>query len=92
MPVEIKGSQLRIRVRSPKMFDKFRTLDVGSKGKLQIIRGYKKGKGWMTQAYRLNLKDYKGFKGCSRDIRKLRIPMNKKKLALKKSLKYYLGR
>jgi hypothetical protein len=57
MPVELKGQQIRIRIRSPKQFTKFRTQDVGSPGKLQRIVGYSKKTGWITQSWRLNLKD-----------------------------------
>jgi hypothetical protein len=60
IPVEIKGQQLRIRVRSPKKFSKFRILDVGRRGRLQGVLGKLKGSDkWDIQAWRLNLSTYK---------------------------------
>jgi len=70
MPVEIKGQQLRIRIIRPKLFKtfyyprlkkrvKFLTHDIGHWGRLQRIAGKLKRTGkWMTQSWRLNLKDY----------------------------------
>jgi len=62
MVIELKGQQIRIRVKNPRLFkpDSFRTHDVGTKGKLQRITGKMKiGNGWQTQAWRLNLGDYR---------------------------------
>ena len=55
--IELKGSQIRMRIISPDRFTKFRSKDIGTKGKMSIIVGYD-GKGWKTQAYRFNLEDY----------------------------------
>jgi len=82
MPVELKGQQIRIRVLNPKKFSKFRTQDVGSKGRLQRIAAYSKKTGWKTQAWRLNIKDYRGLKDITRTIRRLRISNSLKKKAI----------
>jgi len=80
MPVEIKGQQLRIRIRSPNMFKTFYypklkkkvkllTHDVGEKGKLQFIRGKLKSTGkWANQAVRLNLSDYDSLSEIVSDL------------------------
>ena len=83
--IEIKGQQLRIRKKNPKHFwaHSFRTQDVGEKGKLQRIgaRNRKTNK-WETQAWRLNLADYKNKKEADRDIELLR---NKKQISAKQA-------
>lgn len=59
--IERKGSQLRIRLRNPNMFNKssFRTKDVGNKGGLQLILGRLKGRTKTTiQALRVSRKDF----------------------------------
>lgn len=66
MPFERKGKQFRIRVSSPKKFTKtsFRTLDVGMKGGLQLIRAKKKGsKKFSTQSIRVSTTDFRMAKG-----------------------------
>lgn len=55
--IELKGSQIRMRVLSPDKFSKFRSKDIGSKGKLSVIIGYD-GRGWKIQSYRFTLPDY----------------------------------
>jgi hypothetical protein len=55
--IELKGSEIRMRVLDPKGFEKFRRKDIGVKGKLAIIVGFD-GRGWKTQAYRFSLPDY----------------------------------
>lgn len=82
MPVELKGNQVRIRVLDPRRFTKFRTQDVGKKGKLQRIAGYSKDGKWKTQSWRLNLKDYHSFAEFNRDVYHLAIPSKKKNEAL----------
>jgi len=82
MVVEIKGNQIRIRILNPRRFSKFRTQDVGSKGRLQRIAAFSKKTGWKTQAWRLNLKDYRGLKDITRTIRRLRIKLSLKKRAI----------
>lgn len=81
MTVEIKGSQLRIRVKNPRLFSKFRVHDVGVKGRLQRIAGYSKGK-WQTQAWRLNLNDYRSKDEIIKQIRRLRISSKLKRRAI----------
>jgi hypothetical protein len=90
MVVEIKGQQLRIRVLNPKRFGKFRTQDVGVKGRLMRIAAFSKRTGWKTQAYRLNLKDYRGVRDVTRQIRKLRISKSKKKRAIQLAKKFFM--
>ena len=61
MPVEIKGQQLRFRIRNPKIFgeETFRTYDIRGDGKLQRVAGQLKSTGeWRTQAWHINMKDY----------------------------------
>lgn len=89
MPVEVKGQQLRIRMKSPKQFTKFGTQDVGGKGKLQRLGGWNKKTGWQTQAWRLNLKDYKNLGEVKKDISGLKIPETKKMEAIKVAKKYW---
>lgn len=89
MVVELKGQQIRIRMKSPKKFTAFRTHDLGRKGRLQRIAGRThKGK-WETQAWRINLKDYENYKDVSRDISSLRIPAWKKTKA-RRIAKYFM--
>jgi hypothetical protein len=60
--IEKKGSQYRVRILNPKLFNKktLRTKDVGRKGGLQLITGRLKGKKTTTiQALRLSTKDFK---------------------------------
>lgn len=83
MPVEIKGQQLRIRIRSPKRATSFRTQDVGRKGKLQRVAAYYPEKGWQTQSWRLNLDDYPSKKEAIRDVKRLRISPALKRRALR---------
>ncbi len=66
MPIEIKGQQLRVRVRKPIKGWKYRVVDVGRPGHLQFVMMFppgprRKGAG-VIQSIRLNLKDYKSFK------------------------------
>jgi hypothetical protein len=69
MPVELKGQQIRIRVRNPKLFSKFRVLDVGKKGRLQAIIGKLKNKDkWVIQSWRLNLATYKNWQDAESDL------------------------
>jgi hypothetical protein len=90
MPIEIKGNQLRIRVRNPQQFSAFRTQDVGSKGKMERIAGMKRGDGWMTQAWRFNLGDYAGFGEVKHDILSLKdITKEKKATAIKKARGFF---
>ena len=71
MPVEIRGQQLRIRVRSPKGVVEWGTQDVGRKGKLQRIAGYYPKKGWLTQSWRLNLSTYRNEKDAILDLNRI---------------------
>lgn len=84
MPVDFKGQQLRIRLLNPKLFTKFRTQDVGKKGRLQRVAGYSKSLGWKTQSWRLNLKDYKNIDEIIKQIKKLRINNKLKQEAINK--------
>lgn len=89
MPVEIKGQQLRIRLLSPRRFEKFRIHDVGEKGRLQRVAGYSKKLGWATQAWRLNLKDYKSFSEVHDEIVSLNLPRKKEEKALRLAWEYF---
>ena len=62
MPVEKKGSQYRVRIKSPISFVKssIRIKDVGRKGGLQIVIGRLKGRNKTTlQALRVSIKDFR---------------------------------
>ena len=73
MVVELKGQQIRIRVRSvPKHADEWGTHDVGKEGRLQRV-AYRKANKWYTQAWRVNLRDYSSYKSAMRDIKALRL-------------------
>ena len=87
MVVELKGQQIRIRVRSPRMFSKFRVHDVGRKGRLQRLAGYSKRTGWMTQAWRINTRDYRTLATLKKTIRSLRISKTSKARALRLAVK-----
>ena len=76
MAVEIKNNTLRIRLIDPEHFDKFRTKDVGRKGRLQIIIGlfkppYKGNS--KTQSIRMNLMDYKNAHDAITEVDNLNI-------------------
>lgn len=62
-PAELKGQQVRIRVRKPKRYARYRTVDVGRKGKLQVV--LQDGE---TQSLRFNLDDYKSQEELVRDL------------------------
>lgn len=84
MVIEIKGQQLRIRVKSPNQFSMFRTKDVGKKGRLQIIIGLnKKSKKWDTQSYRLNILDYSNKDEVIKEVKNLQISSSHKSKAIK---------
>ncbi|MEM4449339.1 MAG: hypothetical protein QXQ33_00745 [Nitrososphaerota archaeon] len=86
MPVEIKGQQLRIRVKSPIKNAIFRTHDVGRRGRLQRIAMFHNGK-WETQAWRLNLSHYQNLNDVKKDldlIRDISPQIKRKALALAK--------
>jgi len=89
---EIKGQQLRIRMLSPKRFTKFRTQDVGKKGRLQRLAGYSPKTGWETQSWRLNLSNYKSFDDFKRDLLRIKISPQKREHSLTQALKYYRKR
>jgi len=89
MVVEIKGQQLRIREKSPKKFISFATQDVGSKGRLQRVAGYNKKLGWQTQAWRLNLNDYRNVDEVIAQIKKLKTSSKHKSKAVKLVKKYF---
>jgi hypothetical protein len=79
-------------VRHPSRFvpTSFRTQDVGRRGRLQRVAGKLKANGRRaTQAWRLNLSDYRGFDDAVVDLMSLRIPSSKKKQALKLLRKWY---
>jgi len=87
---EIKGQQLRIRVTSPKECVKYGTQDVGKKGKLQRVACVKPKKGWVTQSWRMNLKDYKNLDEVKKDLNKIRtLSDEKKELAMKKASEWF---
>ena len=85
---EIKGQQIRIRVKDPSKYTKFGTQDVGKTGKLQRVAGYKDGK-WETQAFRVNLGDYSKLEDVKKDIMSIReISPEKKAQAIKLATVY----
>ena len=88
MVVELKGQQIRIRIKSPKQFSKLKTDDVGDGGKLQRIAGHN-NKGWQTQAWRVNLSDYNNFEEAKKDINSLKISKSKKQSAIRKARDWF---
>ena len=74
MAVEIVRNQLRIRLIDPEHFNKFRTGDAGTKGRLQLIIGLLKppykGK-WKIQSIRMNLMDYKNVHDAIKELNNL---------------------
>ena len=59
MPVEIRGQQLRIRVKSPSLFkhSSFRTQTL-SRGMQRVAGKLRKDDKWVTQSWRFNLDKY----------------------------------
>ena len=88
IPVEIVGQQLRIRLKSPKLFKKFRIHDVGKKGYLQRVAGYRKGR-WETQGWRLNLSHYKNLNEVFKELEQLRLPSRLKNKAKELVFKWW---
>lgn len=92
MPVEMKGNQLRIRVRDPRLFTMFRTDDVGGKGKLSRIAGHNDS-GWTTQSWRLNLSDYDDYSQFYTDLFGIKgLSAKQRTDALRLGRKYFGGR
>jgi hypothetical protein len=69
--IELVNDTIRMRVLDPKKFSKFRTKDIGSKGKLSLIVGYD-GNGWKVQSYRFNLSDYVSVTDVLHDARSIK--------------------
>ena len=86
MPIEIVGQQLRIRVTSPKKCLQYGTQDVGAPGKLQRLGCRTKG-GWVTQSWRLNLKDYASFYEILADLNSIKELKGKQKTEARKLAK-----
>ncbi len=84
MPVEVAGQQLRIRIKSPKQFTKFRIQDVGRRGRLQRVAAWSLTTGWQTVGWRLNLSTYSTKAEAESDLEKLRIDPTLKDQALRK--------
>ena len=90
MPVEIVGNQLRVRIRNPKLFTKFRTDDPGKLGRFQRLAGYSKKTGWKTQSVRYNLKDYSGYSDFLRDLMGAKeITASQRNSAMRIAKRYY---
>lgn len=96
MGLDRKGTQFRIRVRTPSKFSKLRTKDVGRKGGLQLIVGRLKGKKvTSTQSLRLSTKDFKRIGNklvpkTIRGMREARTLRKRKSGAVGKAIKRYL--
>lgn len=90
MPVEIRGNQLRIRVRNPRQFTKFRTHDPGQEGRFQRLAGYSKRTGWKTQSVRYTLKDYSGYSDFLRDLMDTReLTVSQRNSAMRIAKRFY---
>jgi hypothetical protein len=72
MVIELRGNQIRIRVKDPAGATDFGTQDVGMRGRLQRVAALYPGKGWRTQAWRLNLRDYASYSEVVNELKKLR--------------------
>jgi hypothetical protein len=92
MSVEIKGQQIRIRVKNPKLFSKFKVHNVGKKGRLQRVAAFSKKTGWTTQGWRINLKGYKKLKSVAMQVKRLRVPKPRKVKAVRLAMKYFKKR
>lgn len=57
MPIEYSKRYIRIRVRSPKSFVKFRAHDIGRPGHSKRIAGQRRDGTWMTQAFLIDRRD-----------------------------------
>jgi len=95
MPVELVGQQLRIRVKNPSKATRFRTQDVGGRGKLQRVAALYPKEGWKTQSWRLNLSDYAFYIQAESEAHSLytakRITLDQYQQAVKK-MKVWYGR
>ncbi len=89
MTVEIKGQQLRIRIKNPRRYNIFRIHDVGIRGRLQRVAGWSKKTGWQTQAWRLNMKDYRDVDEIIAEIKSLNLRRDIEKRAIDKAVKYF---
>jgi len=75
--IEIEGEHLRVRIRDPKKFTKFRTQDVGDLGHTQRVAGWSKKSGWQTQAWIFKLEDVESRrKKTMKVLRKLNVGEN----------------
>ena len=88
MVVEIKGQQLRIRIRTTKGVKMFRTHDVGKLGRLHRIAALYRS-GWKTQSWRLNLSHYDGYSDALADLEYLKLPRHKESKARVLLKKYF---
>ncbi len=102
MGLDRKGTQFRIRVRSPQKFEKdekgkpkLRTKDPGKKGGLQLIVGRLKGRRLTsTQSLRLSTKDFKRVRNklvpkTMRGIREARSLKRRTRGPVAKAVKTY---
>jgi hypothetical protein len=83
-PAEVRGQQLRIRVKPPKEGARFRVHDVGQKGRLQLT--LMDGE---VQSYVLNLDDYPSKDHVLFEIGNLRLTPSQKAEAVSLVNKYW---
>ena len=55
--IDVSANYFRLRVENPKQFKQFRTMDVGEKGRTEIILG-NTGNQWKIQSYRFHRNTY----------------------------------
>ena len=67
---EINGI-IKFRQIDPKQFSKFRSKDIGEKGRMSMIVGYD-GKGWKVQSYRFKLSDYTSVTDVLKDAKTIK--------------------
>lgn len=71
--VEIKGQQLRIRVRPiPKFKTEWVTNDVGRKGRLMYVAYRDRDGVFRIQSWRMNLSDYVSHKDAMNELNKIK--------------------
>lgn len=91
MPVEIKGKNLRIRVRSPRGFTQFFSIDVGKKGRLFKLSGRNRTK-IKVQSWIIKLNRFKTVTPILKIIDKLKIKKITKRLAVKRVKAFFMPR
>lgn len=89
----MKGDQVRIRLKKPVKGAKYRTVDPGRKGRLQLVVMKPKGKKrTITQSMRFNIKDYKTKSELINAVSRSLVRHKRKKSLMKQVKRKLRGR